>query len=44
MGCASPSFHAASLLNVLAALNSSWFFLAVLGTGVAGWLMMNGLG
>jgi hypothetical protein len=28
-------------LNVLAALNSSWFFLAVLGTGVEGWLMMN---
>ena len=28
-------------LNVLAALNSSWFFLAILGTGVVGWLMMN---
>jgi hypothetical protein len=28
-------------LNVLAALNSSWFFLAVLGTGLTGWLMMN---
>jgi hypothetical protein len=28
-------------LSVLAALNSSWFLLAVLGTGVVGWLMMN---
>jgi hypothetical protein len=42
-----PSFHrgwggwAVTSLNVLAALNSSWFFLAVLGAGVGSWLMMN---
>ncbi len=32
---------AVTALNVLAAVNSSWFFLAILGTGVVGWLMMN---
>ena len=42
-----PAFHrrwpgwTVTALNVLAALNSSWFFLAILGTGVMGWLMMN---
>jgi hypothetical protein len=28
-------------LNLLAALNSTWFFVAVMGSGVIGWLMMN---
>lgn len=46
-GAPSPSLQRSwrgwtvTALNVLAALNSSWFFLAVLGTGVVGWLMMN---
>jgi hypothetical protein len=46
-GALVPSFHRSwggwtvTSLNLLAALNSSWFFLAVLETGVPGWLMMN---
>jgi len=46
-GASVSSFHRSwggwtvTSFNVLAALNSSWFFLAVLGTGVVGWLMMN---
>jgi hypothetical protein len=46
-GASVPSFHrgwggwTVTALNALAALNSSWFFLVFLGTGIWGWLMMN---
>jgi len=30
-----------AVLNLVAALNSTWFFLGVLGSGLLGWLMMN---
>jgi hypothetical protein len=47
VGSAHPSFRRGAggwlvaSLNLLAALNSTWFFLAVLGSGIVGWLMMN---